>query len=74
MHFVLQTDQELPQLHHNFGHPTAFALENMLERASADQLDNETKQTINETVNTCKTCQKFASKSRRFKKKMGSKF
>ena len=72
MHVVLYTEQELRQLHRNFGHPTISALKKMLKRANPEHQDKKTKDTINEIVNNCKTCQKFASKPRRFKLTMGS--
>ena len=72
MPYILYTESELRRLHRNFGHPTVSALKKVLKRANPETCDKKTKTAIAEIVQSCKTCQKYASRPRRFKLTIGA--
>lgn len=72
MPYVLYTESELRKLHRNFGHPTVSALKRVLKRANPSTCDNQTKKAIHNIVESCRTCQQFSSKPKRFKLTIGT--
>ena len=61
------TRAELQRLHRRFGHPHADKLYNLLRRARPDEVDHDTRKTLEAIVRHCQACQLYAQKPHRFK-------
>lgn len=58
---------ELRQLHRRFGHPDTDRLLQLLQKADIDHVTEQTRATLEKIVRSCKFCQIFAARPRRFK-------
>lgn len=58
---------ELRQLHRRFGHPHTDKLLQLLRKADLDHVTEQTRTTLEKIVRSCKLCQLFAARPRRFK-------
>lgn len=66
----LFTRQELLKMHRNFYHPSASKLFSLLKRSKLSNVDNNTRQMLDDISNACSTCQIFSAKPQRFKVSM----
>ena len=69
---AMYSEGELIRLHRSFGHPSVTALYNLLKRATPDDVNKETRDSIKELTKRCRTCAENASKPKRFKITVGT--
>ena len=70
--FVFYTFKELQRIHTVFGHPSIKATRHLLRRAADRPLDRETKRSIQQIIEDCKTCTERSASPRRFKLTIGT--
>jgi hypothetical protein len=68
----LYTQQKLYKLHRQFGYRSADQLRKVLERARPNEWSAETRKALEEIVDGCRECAKWASRPRRFKLSLGA--
>lgn len=72
MPYALYTETDLRRIHRGFGHPSVKSTEKLLRRASIGQLPKSVITAMEKVNNSCKVCNKHASKPRRFKLTLGT--
>lgn len=72
MTFVLYTEKELSTIYRSFGHAAIRATEGLLRREKGGLLDHTTRQTIEQILKDCRSCNVHATDPHRFKTTVGA--
>ena len=72
MDTALYTEDELRKLHKHFGHPSVHALHKLLRTANPDECGEDVRKALESISQGCKSCQRNAPATRRFKISIGT--